>query len=170
VAQYRDRYNQDQQQEVPEFEENTVHINRCATVTKGGRTFSFSALVVTGDRKGRVGFGFGKALEVPSAIEKASKDARRNLQSVSLADNTIVHETVGRYRSSFVFMKPASPGTGVIAGAAVRAVLEAAGVRDVLTKCYGSTNPINTVKATMAGLLGQRSKEEIASLRGVEIE
>ena len=168
MAQFRNR--QDQEQEVPEFEENTVHINRCATVTKGGRTFSFSALVVTGDRKGRVGFGFGKALEVPSAIEKASKDARRNLKRVPLAENTIVHETVGRYRSSYVFMKPASPGTGVIAGAAVRAVLEAAGVRDVLTKCYGSTNPINTVKATLAGLLGQRSREDIAALRGVEIE
>ena len=153
-----------------ELEENTVSINRCATVTKGGRTFSFSALVVIGDRKGRVGFGFGKALEVPSAIEKAAKEARRSLCSVPLADNTIVHETVGRFGSSKVFMKPASPGTGVIAGAAVRAIMEAAGVRDVLTKCYGSTNPINTVKATMAGLMSMRSPEQVAELRGVELQ
>jgi len=147
-----------------------VHINRCATVTKGGRTFSFSALVVTGDRSGRVGCGFGKAREVPSAIEKASKDARHRLGRVALAGNTVVHEAVGRYRASRVFMKPAAPGTGIIAGDAVRAVMEAAGVRDVLTKCYGSSNPVNVVKATLAGLLSMRTKEQVEALRGVEIE
>jgi len=166
----RDREHGQGSQAPPELEDNTVHINRCATVTKGGRTFSFSALVVTGDRSGRVGWGFGKAREVPSAIEKACKDARHRLGRVALAGNTVVHEAVGRYRASRVFMKPAAPGTGIIAGDAVRAVMEAAGVRDVLTKCYGSSNPINVVKATLAGLLSMRTKEQVEALRGVEIE
>lgn len=161
---------QEQQDVTRELEETTVHINRCATVTKGGRTFSFSALVVTGDKNGRVGCGFGKALGVPSAIEKAAKDSRRNLQRVPIAGNTVVHETVGRYRACRVYMKPTSAGTGVIAGAPVRAVMEAAGVRDVLTKCYGSTNPINVVKATIQGLMSMRRKDEVASLRGVDLE
>lgn len=161
---------QEQQEVTPELEETTLNINRCATVTKGGRTFSFSALVVTGDKNGRVGYGFGKALEVPSAIEKGSKDSRRNLRRVPLAGHTIVHETVGRYRASRVYMKPCSAGTGIIAGAPVRAVMEAAGVRDVLTKCYGSTNPVNVVKATIQGLASMRPKDEVAFLRGVDIE
>ena len=161
---------QRERRQASEPDETTVHINRCATVTKGGRTFSFSALVVTGDRKGRVGFGFGKALEVPMAIEKASKEARRSQVSVPLVGNTIVHEIVGRYGAARVFMKPASPGTGIIASAPVRAVMEAAGVHDVLTKCHGSTNPINTVKAAMQGLTAMRPREEVTRLRGVEPE
>ncbi len=157
-------------QEPPEFTETTVHINRCATVTKGGRTFSFSALVVVGDRKGRVGYGFGKAREVPMAIEKATKEARRNLVRIPLINNTLQHEVVGRFCASKVFMKPAAPGTGVIASAPVRAVMEALGVHDVLTKCYGSPNPINVVEAVMRGLKSMRTREEVAALRGVELE
>ena len=145
-------------------------INRCATVVKGGRRFSFSAIVVVGDRNGRVGCGYGKAREVPVAVEKASKDARRNIAGATLSGTTLPHETVGRCGASRVFMKPAMPGTGIIAGSSVRAVLELAGVRDVLTKAYGSTNPVNLVKATFNGLMQLRSKQQVAALRGVEIK
>ncbi len=151
------------------FEEKVVRINRCATVVKGGRRFSFSALVVVGDRKGMVGVGFGKANEVPPAVEKASKDARKNLVKVSLAGTTIPHRIWAKYRSSKVVLVPAVEGTGVIAGAAVRAVVECAGIRDVLTKVYGSTNPLNVVKATMAALQSLRTPEEVSRLRGVEV-
>lgn len=151
-----------------EYGEYVVKINRCATVVKGGRRFSFSALVVVGDHKGKVGIGFGKANEVPPAVQKAIKDARKNFQYVSLKGDTIPHEVIGRYNAARVFMKPAKPGTGVIAGASVRAVVEAAGVKNILTKVYGSTNPINLTKAALNGLQQLRTRQEVMSLRGVE--
>lgn len=144
-------------------------INRCATVVKGGRRFSFSALVVVGDRKGVVGIGFGKANEVPMAVEKAVKDAKKNLVRVKLKGDTLPHRIEGRYRSSRVVLMPAAPGTGIIAGAAVRAIVEMAGVKNILTKSFGSNNPINLTKATLIGLQRLRMKEQIASLRGVEL-
>jgi small subunit ribosomal protein S5 len=145
-------------------------IRRCAAVVKGGRRFSFSALVVVGDRNGHVGFGYGKAREVPIAVEKATKAARAHVVSVTLLGATLPHEIIGRCGASKVFMKPAAPGTGVIAGASVRAVLELCGVRDVLTKAYGSTNPVNLVKAAFDGVTRLRSKASVAALRGVEIK
>jgi small subunit ribosomal protein S5 len=151
------------------YEERVVKINRCATVVKGGRRFSFSALVVMGDRAGTVGIGFGKANEVPPSVEKASKDARKNFAKVSLKGSTIPHQTAGTCRTSKVVLVPAVEGTGVIAGAAVRAVVECAGVKDVLTKVYGSTNPINVVKATLDALRRLRTAEDVVRLRGVEI-
>jgi len=144
-------------------------INRCATVVKGGRRFSFSAVVVVGDRNGRVGTGMGKAREVPVSVEKAAKEARRNLTHVTLEGTTIPHEVTGRCGASRIFMKPAMPGTGIIAGSSARAVLELAGVRDVLTKVYGSSNPVNLVKATLDGLCRLRSAEQVSKLRGVTV-
>jgi small subunit ribosomal protein S5 len=152
-----------------EFDENVVHIFRCATVVKGGRRFSFSALMVVGDRKGRVGVGYGKATEVPSAVDKARKLATRALTRVCLAGDTIPHRIVGQYGSSRVIMVPASPGTGVIAGGSVRAVLELAGVHDVLTKSYGSNSPKNLVRATFEGLKSLLNPQEVARLRGVKL-
>ena len=143
---------------------------RSATVVKGGRRFSFSALTVVGDLNGRVGIGYGKANEVPGAIEKGFKKARRSMKQVTLAHNTLPHEVTGRYLASRVFMKPAAPGTGIIAGAAVRAVVEAAGVKDVLTKSYGSTCAKNLVKAAMQGLSSLRDRETVEQLRGVTLE
>jgi small subunit ribosomal protein S5 len=140
-------------------EDIVVAINRCTTVTKGGKSMSFRALVVAGDGQGQVGNGFGKAREVPDAVSKATKDARKNMVQVCLKGDTIPHEVWGRYRASRIFMRPAAPGTGIKAGAAARAVLELAGVKNILTKCYGSRNPINVVKATLEGLKGLRSKE-----------
>lgn len=154
----------------PEFEETLVAVNRSATVTKGGRNFSFSAVAVVGDRQGRVGTGFGKARDAQSAIEKGTKDAKRAIVSISLDGTTIPHEVIGRFGAARVFMKPASPGTGVIAGMPVRAVLVALGVRDALTKCYGTTNPVNVVKAVMEGLKRLRTKQQYEQLRGVKIE
>ena len=151
------------------LEETVVKVNRCAKVVKGGRRFSFSALVVLGNKAGRVGVGFGKAKEVPAAVEKAVKDARKNLDVVHLKDNTIWHQVTGRFRATRVRLIPAAPGTGIIAGASVRAVVEASGIKDLLTKAYGSTNPINLVKATLAGLTSIRSREELEKLRGVKI-
>lgn len=151
------------------LEEVVVKINRCATVVKGGRRFSFSALVVVGDRDGHVGYGFGKANEVPPSVEKAVKDAKKRMVKVSIMDNTVPHEVWGRYGASRVFLKPASKGTGVIAGASVRAVVEKAGIKDVLTKAYGSTNPVNLVKATFEALTKLHLKEEVESLRGVPL-
>jgi small subunit ribosomal protein S5 len=146
-----------------------VKINRCATVVKGGRRFSFSALVVLGDREGQVGVGFGKANEVPPAVEKAMKDARKNFVKISRAGSTIPHQVTGLYRSTRVVLVPASGGTGVIAGAAVRAVVECAGIKDLLSKVHGSTNPLNVVKATLDALERLRNREDVMRLRGVEI-
>ena len=143
---------------------------RSATVVKGGRRFSFSALTVVGDLNGRVGIGYGKANEVPGAIEKGFKKARRSMKKVTLANNTLPHEVTGRYLASRVFMKPAAPGTGIIAGAAVRAIVEAAGVKDILTKSYGSTSAKNLVKAAMQGLRSLRNREAVEQLRGVTLE
>jgi small subunit ribosomal protein S5 len=151
------------------FEERVVKINRCATVVKGGRRFSFSALVVLGDRSGHVGFGFGKANEVPPSVEKAIKDAKKNMVKVPLKGTTIPHNVTGVYRSSRVFMSPAGDGTGVIAGSSVRAVVECAGVKNILTKVYGSTNPLNVVKAAINALTSLRDQTEVSRLRGVAL-
>jgi len=153
----------------PEYVEYVVRISRNAKVMKGGRRFSFSALVVVGDRRGSVGIGHGKAKEVPLAVEKGSKEARKNMQKVPIVGNTIPHEVTAKFGASKVFLKPASPGTGIIAGASVRAVVEAAGIRDILTKSFGSTNPVNLVRATMKGLLSLRTPEQIGQLRGVKV-
>lgn len=149
------------------IESVTVGINRTSATVKGGRRFSFSALVVVGDRQGRVGLGYGKANQVPPSIEKAQKAAKRKLRSYPLQGKTIPHEVEGRFGASGVRLVPASPGTGITAGSAVRAVLEMFGVQDCLTKCYGSTNKINLVKATIDALSHLRRREEIEALRGV---
>jgi small subunit ribosomal protein S5 len=149
--------------------ERVIQIRRCACVVKGGRRFSFAALVVVGDSSGRVGYGYGKAKEVPLAVEKATKMANRRLRSVLLNGTTIPHRVVGRYGASEVLLLPASPGTGVIAGQTVGAVLESAGVRDILTKSRGSTNPLNLVKATFDALERLRTRESVSRLRGVEV-
>ena len=147
-----------------------IQINRSAAVVKGGRRFSFSALTVAGNRGGVVGQGFGKARQVPNAIEKATKDARKHMIRVPLSsDGTIPHEIQGRYCGSMVRLIPASPGTGVIAGSSVRAVCEMAGIKNILTKAYGSTNPVNLVKATFHALTQLRTNEQIAALRGVDL-
>jgi len=151
------------------LESTTVGVYRTAATVKGGRRFSFSALVVVGDRHGRVGIGYGKANQVPPAIEKGQKDAKRHMRSFPLQERTIPHEVEGRFGACRVRIIPASPGTGVIAGAAVRAVLEMFGVQDCLTKSYGSNNSKNLVKATICGLEQLRSKELIESLRGREL-
>ena len=156
--------------EVTKFEETVVRINRCATVVKGGRRFSFAALVVVGDKKGRVGIGYGKANAVLQAIEKGTKEAHKNLLPVRLRGDTIPHGVWGRHGAARVFMRPASSGTGVIAGPAVRAVLEVAGVHNILTKSYGSNNPVNLTKATLNGLLMLRSQDDVEGLRNVKIE
>jgi small subunit ribosomal protein S5 len=151
------------------LEDNVVKINRCATVVKGGRRFSFSALVVLGNSAGVVGWGFGKANEVPPSVEKGIKDARKQLIRVPLVGTTIPHEVVGVFGASRVLLKPARPGTGVIASAPIRAVCEKAGIHDILTKSFGSNNPVNVVKATFDGLSMLRSKKQMAELRGVEL-
>jgi small subunit ribosomal protein S5 len=151
------------------FEDTVVKIYRCSKVVKGGRRFSFAALVVVGDRSGSVGYGYGKAKEVPMAVEKGVKDAKKSQWRISLSGNTLPHQVIGKYRATKIVMVPASPGTGVIAGSSARAVLEYAGVHDVLTKIYGSTTAKNVVKATMDGLRQLRSKEMIEELRGVAI-
>jgi len=157
-------------QEEKPLEDTVVKIFRCSKVVKGGRNFSFGALVVVGDRAGTVGVGYGKANEVPLAVEKGVKDAKKSLHEIVLVGRTIPHEVHGRYLATKITLVPARPGTGVIAGSNARAVLELAGVQDVLTKVYGSNSAKNVVKATLDGLLQLRSKEEIESLRGVQIE
>ncbi len=147
-----------------------VKLYRCATVVKGGRRFSFGALVVVGDRQGQVGFGYGKANEVPQAVEKGAKQAKRRMKKVPLRGTTIPHRIVGKYGASRVVLIPAQEGTGVIAGAAPRAVLELAGVKDVLTKAHGSTSPKNLVKATLDGLTRLRTRAIVERLRGVKLD
>lgn len=151
------------------LEDVVVRVYRCATVVKGGRRFSFGALVVVGDRSGHVGTGYGKSVEVPSAVEKGKSIATRAMFPVKLVGGTLPHRVIGRYGASKVVMVPASPGTGVIAGASVRAVLELAGVHDVLTKSYGSNTPKNLVRATINGLKQLISREEVERLRGVSL-
>ena len=156
-------------QNLGELEERVVHVNRCAKVVKGGRRFSFSALVVVGDRKGSVGYALGKANEVADAIRKATEQAKRGMFRVTMRDQTIPHEVTGKFGAAFVLLKPASPGTGVIAGGGVRAVLDLAGVHDVLAKSLGSGNQLNVVKATITALEQLRSREEAAAVRTMEV-
>lgn len=157
-------------QEKQEFQERVVTINRVAKTVKGGRIFKFSALVVVGDGKGRVGFGLGKSGEVPDAIRKGIEDAKKNLVTISLKDSTIPHAVIGKFGAGEVLLKPAAPGTGVIAGGPVRAVVESVGIKDVRAKALRSNNPCNVVRATMDGLMKLRNVEEVAAIRGKSIK
>lgn len=153
-----------------ELKERTIHVNRVAKVVKGGRRFGFSALVVVGDAQGHVGMGLGKAGEVPDALRKAGEGAKKTLIRVPIRGTTLPHEIQGKYGPTTVLLKPAAPGTGVIAGSTVRAVLESAGVKDIYTKVYGSTNPYNVTRAVFNGLLRLREPERVAAVRGINLE
>ncbi|MCP5162508.1 MAG: 30S ribosomal protein S5 [Hahellaceae bacterium] len=158
------------EQKQTDLQEKLVQVNRVAKVVKGGRIFAFTALTVVGDGNGRVGFGRGKAREVPAAIQKAMDAARKNMVNVALNGTTLQYPVEARHGASRVYMQPASDGTGIIAGGAMRAVLEVAGVQNVLAKCYGSTNPVNVVRATINGLKAMQSPEAIAAKRGKTVE
>lgn len=164
----RDR--RDRMEEPPEFEEKLVAVNRVTKTVKGGRNMRFSALIVIGDKKGRVGVGMGKAVEIPEAIRKASEAAKKNLVTIATKGTSIPHETVGHFGTAKVVLLPAPEGTGVIAGGPVRAVLELAGIRDIRTKCLRSNNPKNVVSATIAGLASLKDAEGVAKLRGKAVE
>ncbi len=159
-----------EQQQATDLHEKLIAVNRVSKTVKGGRIFSFTALTVVGDGNGRVGFGYGKAREVPAAIQKSMEKARRNMFTIALNEGTLHHSVKGRHTGSKVYMQPASEGTGIIAGGAMRAVLEVVGVRNVLAKAYGSTNPINVVRATIAGLSSVKSPEMVAAKRGLTVE
>ena len=159
-----------EQQQTGELQEKLVQVNRVAKVVKGGRIFGFTALTVVGDGNGKVGFGRGKAREVPAAIQKAMDQARRNMVQVDLNGHTVQYPVKARHGASKIYMQPASEGTGIIAGGAMRAVLEIAGVHNVLAKCYGSTNPVNVVRATIKGLSNMRAPEDVAAKRGKSVE
>ena len=164
------RDNRDQVQEGPEMIEKVVYLNRVSKTVKGGRVMKFSALVVVGDDKGTVGYGLGKAAEVSEAILKGIANAKKNMVTISLSGTTIPHEVIGVYGAGRVLMKPAAVGTGVIAGGAVRAVMEAVGISNIRTKCLRSNNPQNVVKAAMQGLMSLRSPEQVAQIRGKSVE
>ena len=166
----RNRKNNRRQRAPKEFETRVVTINRVTKVVKGGRKMRFAALVVIGDRKGRVGFGTGKANEVPDAIRKAEEAAKRNLITVPNINGTITHEITGNFKSGSVFLRPAAKGTGIIAGGPVRAVVELAGYSDILSKCLGSRTPINMVRATIEGLASLKTAEQVAELRDITVE
>ena len=163
-------YEKTPRNEAPEFIEKVVYLNRVSKTVKGGRVMKFSALVVVGDGKGTVGYGLGKAAEVSEAIIKGIADAKKNMVKVALVDGTIPHDVVGIYGAGTVMLKPATEGTGVIAGGAVRAVMEAVGIRNICAKCLRSNNPQNVVKATMEGLKSLRSPEQVAAIRGKSVE
>ena len=158
------------EREPSEFVEKLVYLNRVSKTVKGGRVAKFSALMVVGDEKGRVGFGLGKAAEVPEAIRKGIEDAKKNMITVTLSGTTIPHEVIGEFSAGRVMMKPAAPGTGIIAGGPVRAVMEAVGIKDVRAKCLRSNNPQNVVSAAFQGLKSLRSPEEVARIRGTSVE